>query len=538
MHTRSEDVGLAIKSEIAAAVDEYEYALACNDMNALRDWFSDDPDTIRADARGVLVGREAIDEFRRRSPGALPRRIERLHIVPLADNAAIAVAETLRPDGTRGLQTQAWVQTESGWKIAAAHVSVAPPAAVEAAPRGSGGPMGEDAALWRVKGAPLVAGANSGTLSGRTVAVKDLFAVAGYAVGAGNPTWLTEAAVETDNAPVVQSLLDAGADIVGIAQTDEFAYSLSGTNAHYGTPPNPAAKGRVPGGSSSGPASAVALGLADIGLGTDTAGSIRVPASYCGLFGMRPTHGAVASAKLLPLAPRFDTVGWMTRDAQTLEAVADVLLPQGADDSAERLLIAEDLFALADPSARSALRQAADDLAAQSGLPVRTVSALCDNRLDAWTAAFGTVQAAEAWAVRGPWLERHPHALEPEIAQRFAAGRAVTPGQLEAAQQVLASARTLIADRLRPGTVLLQPAASTIAPPAQMSDEYKAVMRAGTLRLTCLASIAGLPAVAVPAVYVESQPIGLCLVGAQGTDRALVALVSQTAAVCSEKKIG
>lgn len=536
MHTQSEDVDLAIKNEIAAAVDEYEDALAANDLNALSDWFSDEPDTVRADAEGLLVGRESIDEFRRRSPGALPRRIERLHIVPLAVDAAIAVAATLRPDGTRGLQTQAWVRTESGWRIAAAHVSVTPKHAPAATSGGNGDPA-HTSALWRVKGAPLVSGARRGSLSGRSVAVKDLFAVAGYAVGAGNPTWLAEAAIESENAAAVQSLLDAGADVVGIAQTDEFAYSLSGTNAHYGTPPNPAAVGRVTGGSSSGPASAVALGLADIGLGTDTAGSIRVPASYCGLFGLRPTHGAVATAGLLPLAPGFDTVGWMTRDAQTLEAVADVLLPHRTPDPMERVLIAEDLFALADPSAQPALRRAAHDLTAQLGFPVHTISALCDDRLDAWTAAFGRVQAAEAWAARGQWLEQHPHALEPEIAKRFAVGREVTPEQLDAAQQVLADARGLILDRLRPGTVLMQPAASTIAPPAQMSDQYKATMRAGTLRLTCLASIAGLPAVAMPAARVQSQPIGLCLVGAQGSDRALVALVSGTEGTFARKVV-
>lgn len=530
MPTATDDTHRTLVEEITAAVADYEHALARHDLDALHEWFSEDPSTLRADAHGVLIGRDAIDEFRRHSPGALPRTVDRLHVVPLADSAALAVAETLRPDGTRGLQTQAWVKTLRGWKISAAHVSVSPPTA---APATGGDPASrsapEDVALWRVTGTPLVRGAEGGTLSGRTVAVKDTYAVAGFARGAGNPTWLDEAAVEHDNASAVTSLLAAGADILGIAQTDEFAYSLAGTNVHYGTPPNPAASGRIPGGSSSGPASAVASGLADIGLGSDTAGSIRVPASYCGLFGLRPTHGAISTEGMLPLAPDFDTVGWMTRDAETLEAVAAVLLPEGDATPPECLLLAEDLFALADPAVQAALREPAERIASRLGLPLKVVPTLCDQQLDSWTTAFGTMQAAQAWKAHGPWLADHPDALEPEIAQRFANGRVVTPQQFDAAQQTLLTARNLLAGHLRPGTVLVQPAASTPAPPPQMTDHDKAAMRAGTLRLTCVASIAGLPAAVMPAALVENLPVGLCLVGRRDTDRTLVALARQAA---------
>jgi amidase len=161
-----------------------------------------------------------------------------------------------------------------------------------------------------------------------SVAVKDLFAVEGFAVGAGKGDWLAEGSPETTTAPAAAALLAAGAVVAGIFRTDEFAYSLAGTNAHYGTPPNPKAPGRISGGSSSGSASAVALGEATIGLGSDTGGSIRVPSAYQGLLGIRTTHGAIATDGLLPLAPSFDTVGWMTRDAATLAAVGSVLLPR------------------------------------------------------------------------------------------------------------------------------------------------------------------------------------------------------------------
>ncbi len=518
-HTHSDGSQAVIVEQVTAAVGAYERALRHHDLDALRDWFCDAPSTLRADALGVLVGRDAIDEFRRRSPGALPRTVDHLHVLPLADTAAIAVAETRREDGTRGLQTQAWVKTPQGWRISAAHVSVSPDSASSTTRERE---LPSDISIWRVKGSPLIAGASVGPLSGLTVAVKDNYAVAGYALGAGNPTWLAEATVEDASAVAVAALLDAGADIVGIAHNDEFAYGLAGTNIHYGTPPNPAADGRIPGGSSSGPASAVATGSADIGLGSDTAGSIRVPSSYCGLFGLRPTHGAISVKGLLPLAPGFDTVGWMTQDAETLAAVASVLLPEDRSTAADHLVLAEDLFGLAEPAVRSALREPAKQIASRLGLPIASMPQLCGHKIDSWVAAFGTVQAAQAWKIHGRWLEEHSGALEPEVAQRFANGRAVTAEQLRAAEEVLVQARALLADRLPPGTMLLQPAASTPAPPPQITDKNKAAMRAGTLRLTCVASIAGLPAVAVPAAQVDGLPVGLCLVGTRGSDRGLV----------------
>ncbi len=107
--------------------------------------------------------------------------------------------------------------------------------------------------------------------------------------------------------------------MVGKAITDELTYSLNGENIHYGTPVNPKAPGRIPGGSSSGSAVAVAGELADFALGTDCGGSVRAPASFCGIYGMRPSHGRISTAGVFRLAPRFDTVGWFARDGRLLE---------------------------------------------------------------------------------------------------------------------------------------------------------------------------------------------------------------------------
>ena len=136
-------------------------------------------------------------------------------------------------------------------------------------------------------------GSETGPLATLSLAVKDVFHIKGHPTGAGNPDWLRTHPVAGTTAPAVQRLLDAGAHIVGKTHTDELAYSLNGENVHYGTPVNPNAAGRIPGGSSSGSAAAVAGGLVDFAIGTDCGGSVRLPASYCGIFGFRPTHGRI-----------------------------------------------------------------------------------------------------------------------------------------------------------------------------------------------------------------------------------------------------
>ena len=161
---------------------------------------------------------------------------------------------------------------------------------------------------------PPAAARGDGALAGRRFAVKDVFEVAGRVACFGNPTWLATHAPAAATAPALRALMGAGAHLAGYTVTDELAFSLTGVNAFYGTPVNPASPGRVPGGSSSGSASAVAGGLCDFALGTDTGGSVRVPASHCGVFGFRPSHGAIPLTGVLPFAPRFDTVGWFARD--------------------------------------------------------------------------------------------------------------------------------------------------------------------------------------------------------------------------------
>src|SRR5438552_18762506 len=153
-----------------------------------------------------------------------------------------------------------------------------------------------------VPGPPVrIEGRKGGPLAGLTVAAKDLFDVAGFPTGGGNPDWAKSNPVPTRNGWAVQRLLDAGATLIGKTITDEVSLGILGENPFDGTPLNPTAPDRVPGGSSSGSASAVAQGLCDTALGTDTGGSVRVPASFCGLSGLRRSHG------------RPELTGWFSR---------------------------------------------------------------------------------------------------------------------------------------------------------------------------------------------------------------------------------
>ncbi|MDN3937555.1 amidase family protein [Arthrobacter sp. YD4] len=386
-----------------------------------------------------------------------------------------------------------------------------------------------DPTVWRVLGAPLVPPTGTGPLDGLSVAVKDLFALEGFAVGAGNPARLAGADPETTTAAAPAALLAAGASVAGIARTDEFAYSLAGTNAHYGTPPNPRAPGRISGGSSSGSASAVSLGQADVGLGTDTGGSIRVPAAYQGLYGIRTSHGAVTVEGLLPLAPSFDTVGWLTRDAATLAAVGEVLLPETPGASAAPftgMSVPPELLALAEPGIAEAIRP----FAAAAELPPADTAPFPVKELPGWLAAFQTVQGFEAWQQHGDWIQAHPDSLGADVAGRFATASLITAGQAEAARDVLRSARQRIRDFVGGGLLVL-PSASSVAPLLTEVAQASALggttidaVRQATMQLTCVAGIAGLPALSLPLVTPGGLPCGVSIVGPVHRDLDLLRL--------------
>ena len=362
--------------------------------------------------------------------------------------------------------------------------------------------------IWRVRGDPLLGPVSAGPLDGLDVAVKDLFAVGGFPVGAGNPAWLAQAAIEPADAWAVRALRSAGAAIAGIAQTDELAFSLSGANVHYGTPPNPAAPGLVTGGSSSGPAAAVAARQADIGLGTDTAGSIRVPASVCGLFGLRSTHGVIPRDGVLPLAPSFDAVGWLAADPAVLRAAGTALLPPAPAHLPHRLLCS-------DPPNEHVRR-----VSATLGADPHTGPVPGLDDIAGLVAAFRTVQAAEAWQAHGRWIAAHPGALGADVEARFRAGADVDAGTRRHALDVIARYRARTLDALGSDGWLILPAGAGPGHARDASPAVRETWRQATLRHMVIASAFGLPSCVVPGD--QRPPAGLALVGPPGADHALL----------------
>ncbi|NNG03566.1 MAG: amidase [Inquilinus sp.] len=372
-------------------------------------------------------------------------------------------------------------------------------------------------------------GAAAGPLAGLSFAAKDIYDVAGHSCCCGNPDWLASHAPAEHTAPAVTALLDAGASLAGKTLTDELAFSLNGENHHYGTPVNSAAPRRVPGGSSNGSAAAVAGGLVDFALGSDTGGSVRAPASYCGIFGIRPSHGAIALAGIMPLAPSFDTVGWFTRDAALLERVGDVLLPPGGKAAAGRVLVAEDAFARMIPAARPELEARIAPVAAALGHGPETVT-IAGEGLDKWLAHFQALQWREIWESHGDWITRTRPAFGPGIDERFRLASQVPDAVVAAARafraQVAGRMRALLAD----GAVLVLPSAPGPAPLKALAQAAITDYRNRALGILCVAGLAGLPQVSVPATTVEGAPVGLSLVGGPGSDRALLAMARKAAA--------
>jgi amidase len=371
--------------------------------------------------------------------------------------------------------------------------------------------------------------ATTGPLAGLTFAVKDLFDVAGYPTSGGNPLMLAASGIKIRTAPTVQRLLDAGARFVGKTHTDELAFSMNGRNAHFGTPRNGGAPDRIPGGSSSGSAAAVSNGLCDFALGTDTGGSVRAPASHCGLYGIRPTHGRISLERCLPLAPSFDTCGFFARDVRIFSRVADVLLgADAAEVSRWRPLYPADLWDLLAPEAKSALEPAVHRIERQVGAAEHATVAL--ESFDAMYWHFRYLQGREAWLADGPFIERHAPPLGPGVAERFTWSRTVSDADAAAGRAFREHYRAHLARLLGEDGVLLLPSMPDIAPLLSANESMLEDYRNSAIKMLCVSGLSGFPQISLPLARRLGAPLGISMLGPPGTDRQLIALAERLSA--------
>jgi amidase len=366
-------------------------------------------------------------------------------------------------------------------------------------------------------------GAAQGPLAGLDFGAKDLFDVAGRVAGCGNPEWARTHAKAASHAPAVSALLDAGGTLRGMTHTDELAYSLMGVNAHYGTPVNSADPRRVPGGSSSGSAAAVAAGLVDFALGSDTGGSVRLPASFCGVWGIRTTFGQLSLEGCMPFTHSFDTVGWFARDPVTMDRIAQAYACP-ATEPITRLLLPVDLWARAGTETIDALTPALSKLEAVHGpaVPLR----LCPEDLKTWRETFRIAQAAEIWDVHGDWVKAHEPNFGPGVKERFEIAARITGEEAQAAQQKKAEIAAHVPGLLQENAALVLPTSPGPAPFLTSPENVLNDFRMGAFDMLCVAGLSGLPQLSVPSGRVDKGPVGLSLIGSKNSERALISVAS------------
>lgn len=376
-----------------------------------------------------------------------------------------------------------------------------------------------------------IKGAATGPLAGLTAAIKDMYDIKGTKSGGGNPDWLKAAKPATGNASVIQKLLDAGAAIIGKTISEEFFFSLTGANVHYGIPLNARAPGRVPGGSSSGSASAMSTNACDFAIGSDTGGSVRIPASFCGLYGLRPTHARVDMTGAMAMADSFDVCGWFANAPAIFRRVGDVLLGgERVDAAIGTMIVLDDAFAEADAEVAALMKAALAAMAPD--LPKQSHERISPEGLDAWRESFRVIQSYEIWKVYGDFVTRHNPVLGPGVKERFAFAATVTGQDAAKANEVRRRARERTASVVKPGTILALPTSPSIAPLTTSTPEELDVFRARALRMTSTAGLSGLPQMTIPIGTVSGCPAGLSFIGWRGGDEALLDLAGKLARYC------
>lgn len=361
-----------------------------------------------------------------------------------------------------------------------------------------------------------------GRLQGLTFSVKDVFEVKGNTNTAGNPDWFRTHKPALKHAAAIELLLKQGARLRGTTQTDELMFSLNGENFHYGTPVNPKDPDRIPGGSSSGSAVAVSAGLADFALGTDTGGSVRIPSAYCGIYGIRPTHGLVPVEGVIPLAQSFDTVGWMARDSKTLWDVGSALIESAEAESGEfrQVHFGTDAWDIVQEDCRMILMKWLPYFQQLTGK-----SAWIDiapQGLDEWVNTFRTIQGYEIWSAHGEWIQREKPVFGPDIAERFAWASSLGKAEFENKKTVRQRICEYMDTLLGSDGLLVIPTAPGPAPKRGLAGTEIERTRSRVMQLSCVAGLTGMPQVTIPIAGAEGFPIGLSVIAGYRQDRKLL----------------
>ncbi|MEO6874410.1 MAG: amidase [Opitutaceae bacterium] len=345
--------------------------------------------------------------------------------------------------------------------------------------------------------------AGAGPLAGVPYFLKDLFPVAGQPMFAGS-TFLPEVRpTAAQDSHLVRALRSAGAALAGRTHLQEFAYGITGENPHYGDCEHPRFPGRLTGGSSSGSAAAVAAGIVPLAIGTDTGGSIRLPAAFCGLFGFRLTPRDPFIADAFPLARSYDTAGWFTATAGDMATAISALVglapvkpePRGCYVTLPGV----------DADVALACFNVATRLASRDETVQKAVQAVAAESVD----TYNTVVADEAWAVHQSWAARFKDRYDPDVWLRLNRVHGLTEKQRESARQSTAAIKQMWSDYFRTYDFLMMPASPF---GALTKSDCTLANRTRILVLTSLASIGGYPVLTIPVSLPSGLSAGLQVV--------------------------
>lgn len=370
---------------------------------------------------------------------------------------------------------------------------------------------------------PDIQSHTTGQLAHLKFAVKDLIDVQGTITGGGNPSWHKRHTTAKKHATCVQKLLDAGAILTGKTITDELAYSLEGHNYFYGTPINPRWPSALPGGSSSGSASAVAQGLVDFALGTDTGGSVRVPAAFCGLWGIRPSHDAISTQGVIPFAPRFDTVGWLSQDKYIFQQVADVLLPPDRSILNIANLPLLGVAEAFDYRQLNSAQQVEELINICQSLGMQKTAAILNRTPQDWLACYQYLQDHDIKMALGEWIKQNQPEFGPNMQENFRRVLANTGDQIEYFETEIASAKTHITSIVNKN-ILILPTTPNALIAKDINAQDLSVFYQQALTIDAIAAFAGLPQINIPITQHDSYPVGISIIGPQYSDRQLIEL--------------
>ena len=359
----------------------------------------------------------------------------------------------------------------------------------------------------------------TGLLSNLNFVVKDMCKIKNHKTSCGNPDFYQKCKVASDFAPFLKDILEAGATLKGITICDEFFYSLIGENGHYGTPTNLNAPGCVPGGSSSGSAAALTTNLYDFSLGSDTGGSVRVPASFCGLFGIRPTHNRISTEDVYPMAPSFDTLGWFARDIDIFKKIGSVLinLNEKTEFSFKEFVIAEDILELASPEIVKLFNNYINDK-----FPEIKKIRLSKHNKEEIADNFRILQGGEIKENIIPWILENKPKISPEISARIEMAKKITNDQINEALNFRTTLIEEIDKSLPKGVIALFPTTPFSSPKCGQSDEQLALYRKKLLEFTSIAGMISRPQISMPKFRDNTGPIGISLLGWKYSDEILL----------------